>query len=117
MTEAHRAEWRWAIMTFLFGQDAWRHLVTPKGPGLTVSGCAVVEGEEWRALDWRKRCGVISGHSAIETKHASQEECAEHKSRSRMAVAKAETPIPGAVALFIPQGIRPHQLPTACSEQ
>lgn len=109
----------WGIMSLLFGRMHRRHLQTSKGTCLTVSGYAVVEGEERRALDWRKRCGVISGHSAIDSKRASQMpqgECAEHKSRSTMAVAKAEIPIQGAVALFIPQGVRPHQLPTACSE-
>lgn len=58
----------------LFGEGRIhrRHLQTSKGTGSTVSGYAVVEEEEWRALDRRKRCGVIGGDSAIETKRASQ---------------------------------------------
>lgn len=84
-----------------------------------MSGYAVVAGEEWRALDRRKRCGVIRGDSAVETKRASQmpqKGCKSQKSRSRTAVAKAEVPIQGAIDLLSPQGVRPHQQPTACSE-
>lgn len=83
-----------------------------------MSGCAAVEGEEWKALDWSKTCEVISGAWAVETKRASQMtqgECAEPQGGSRMAVAKAEIPMQGAIDLN-PQGVRPHQLPTICSE-
>ena len=41
-----------------------------KGMGPVVSGYEFVEGDECRALDWRRTCGVSNGDSWVESKRA-----------------------------------------------
>lgn len=47
------------VRIYCLGKIHWRHLQTSKGMYPTVIRYAVVEGEEWRALDWRKKYWVI----------------------------------------------------------